>query len=569
MAKRPTKRRASSSIGDEVPVKTPKPTMPKRPAKRRASDLIVEEVRATKKPKLETAVDPTSSDAAPNGASTELANGVPDRPEEDTSMDIVDKATEDPVKLSKNGRPPIKSLFTPYKPNIPVPAPNNAWGTKPFPGQEGPQPHPDLPPARTSNAATTPDMWEDRKYRFKPGQYHKSFGPMEDKSDGPLLDQDDNLVIKLMDMRPKSHKNPEPRRIPVVYMYENGKPKDWHNEQALKALNDRRREAIWRITQDAPWTEMEREYLATLCSEFPDASILELAERFNYRFKGDFKEPSAFSFDHLHEGRTLESVRHEYLEWKSLYDEGITPTPVRQEGDKTGQKKNNKNNGDVRDTRVRRIFGPKSGKAKDEKDADGQKSPPDPKISKKSKDIIIHSDEADYDEPKLSALDDELLELAGYYNPSQVRSSRSTSLTPSEPVGPIMNVEPDLRRSSNLSPIKESEPRTPRVPEPRRPSVTMPLDPEYYMDLAGCDLKQQLLPHLPNVRHRSVLVTRDEMFTWEQKKVLMGGQMLDDDLNRMPVDDKDAEFHGAKDIWDNLEDGEVEEDEQQEFIDSP
>jgi hypothetical protein len=370
---------------------------------------------------------------------------------------IVAKAPPSKPRKKVQPRQPIKTLFTPWKDdeiNIELPEVHDSWGRIPMPDGE-PQARPDLPSARASNAQTIPPLWEDRKYRFKPGRYHKSFGPLDEVTDenAPDLDQEDNLIIKLMDMRPVSKKNPAPKRNATFYVYENGKPKDWENAQALKALNDRRREAIWRITQDAPWTDLEREYLARLCSDYPDASILEYAERFNYRFKGDFKEATAFRFHHVHEGRTLESIRHEYLTWKPLYDAGKVPDPKRLEGDKTDMvKKDNKRQlteGDLimaKFDKLRDPKEPKKGKVKKSEDTivDSSDVEDEPEDSPPAHDPIKNA------EPKLSELDEELAELAGYYNKDGGRSSpapdsRSASPQPTSPA----------RRSPRLSPVAE------------------------------------------------------------------------------------------------------------------
>ncbi|KAF2744703.1 hypothetical protein M011DRAFT_164626 [Sporormia fimetaria CBS 119925] len=251
--------------------------------------------------------------------------------------------TLQPTKTTKKPRVPIADLFSPWNPEITIPPPQPHWGLIPLPpdGQE-PQPHPDQPPARTSTASVIPPLWEDRKHRFIPGRYHTSFTTTSTNSspppDAPLLDQQDNLILHLIDMRPISANDPRPRRSPTTYHCGHGLPKSWRDAQTLKALNDRRRDAIARITCDAPWTNIERSYLCSLLSpeNFPEASIWEIAERFNARFQGDFAESTAFACDELHKGRTIESVRGEYLMYKEDYDRGVVPVVKHQGADKTG-----------------------------------------------------------------------------------------------------------------------------------------------------------------------------------------------------------------------------------------
>ncbi|KAF2020996.1 hypothetical protein BU24DRAFT_487505 [Aaosphaeria arxii CBS 175.79] len=239
----------------------------------------------------------------------------------------------------------VSELFVDWVPKVNVPPPNAAYGTKPYPGPGGPKPHLDSPPARTSNAATKIPLWEDRKWKFKKGgRYQNTFYDEnyvkyldEDELEEAQLDQENNLIMSLVDMRPISLKDQNPRRAPAYYAYE-GIPKDWNDKAMLHTLNDRRRDAIRRITEDPPYAQIEREYLVRLLTDHPDASITELAERFNYRFAGDIKESTAFYFGELYEKRTLESVRAEYLEHKPLYDRGIVPCPKRPENDKIAKK---------------------------------------------------------------------------------------------------------------------------------------------------------------------------------------------------------------------------------------
>ncbi|KAF1957023.1 hypothetical protein CC80DRAFT_547736 [Byssothecium circinans] len=224
---------------------------------------------------------------------------------------------------------PIGTLFD-HKPTTKPTPPkySDAWGSKPCSGLKGANSYPDQPPARSSNAQTVPPLWEDRKYRYQKGsRFVKSFQKgVTVADDAPDLDQEENLLIKLIDMRPRSAKDPTPRRLPTYYVYQQGKPLDWDNKQAVKAINDRRQQAIDRFTLDRNWTKAERNLLASIFHEVPDVSIKEATDRFNTHFKDrDFVSSTAFTWDNLSTGRTIESVRFEYLSNKRSYDAGEAP----------------------------------------------------------------------------------------------------------------------------------------------------------------------------------------------------------------------------------------------------
>ncbi|KAF2706316.1 hypothetical protein K504DRAFT_448018 [Pleomassaria siparia CBS 279.74] len=296
-----------------------------------------------------------ANEHGPSGsASTPIAAPVPMAPPATT----IDPAFifEDDSDLSscEENKIPIDAFFHPWTPPAhltTVPSTiENSWGIRPCPpigangDREAPKSRPNSPSARSSNAQTNPPLWEDRKFPFVSGRYQTSFGPIKQAADptAPLLDQEDNLVLRLIDMRPiRSGPNKgEPRRQPKIWYYVNGIPKDWTNAKSLHALNTRRRDNLRDITRDPPWTIVERQYLSSLFDDFPDASIRELTERFNHRFVGDFRNavdsPEAVVNQRLlekriKEGRTIESVRHEYLTWKKVYDAGEYPAPPRDE----------------------------------------------------------------------------------------------------------------------------------------------------------------------------------------------------------------------------------------------
>jgi hypothetical protein len=417
------------------------------------------------------------TDDTGNDAPTETTKNGKDKEE-----DMVMAEAESKPKATKN--PPVKSCFEPWKPNINIAPKNDFWGIKPKTGD--PRPHPDQPSARESNGATNPPMWENRKFRFKRGSRNvKYFGPIEPPNSQALpdLDQEDLLAVQLIDMRIVGKKNPVPRRQPIVYFYEHGKPKDWNNMQAIKALNDRRGQSIDRVTLDDPWTPTERQYLAALLVESPDASIWELTERHNDRFMGqDFAASTAFGFSELSQGRTVESVRHEYVTYKAAYDNGEAPSRVRWRTDKSKEGK-----ALHAAKKMEAIFGPPDKKLEeafdaeeDASDSDGEggtptkapvkkatstKPQPQKRGAKKSEKVVDRPknegehrnglDAPSTAHPKLDALDEELLELAGAYNPDEVRHSAPHYIPPRSPVSFTNSPLTDLGDWSPVPPEEE------------------------------------------------------------------------------------------------------------------
>ncbi|KAF2689828.1 hypothetical protein K458DRAFT_95520 [Lentithecium fluviatile CBS 122367] len=386
-----------------------------------------------------TQVTPASDSVASSASSSEDEGQIPEEPPKR-------RTRAGRKKSEKKSQPPIKTLFETwdYKPK-PAPKFNEWWGRKPMPGPEGPKPHPDQPVARTNNAQTIPELWEDRKFRFKKGsRFVQTFRRGEEvPEDTPArLDQQQNLVLNLIDMRPKSRKDPTPRRMATYYIYENGLPKDWDNKQTIKALNDRRQQAIDRITMDPPWTNFEREYLCSLFIDHPDASILEIAERFNWRFMDqDFTKPTGFGgWDYISKGRTTESIRHEYLTYKHKYDVGEVPHK-KELADKTPAGKAAGENRMYKFGKRDKAFDNDDSDNSDNSDADDENKTPqktEPTKAKSIRRISVHVDnfdEEDYDsnseseeptfvssstrndQPRLSEGDEELLELAGYNDP--------------------------------------------------------------------------------------------------------------------------------------------------------
>ena len=240
------------------------------------------------------------------------------------------------VPGAKQSKPPVGDGFLTYSHSIVIPAFNQFWGDRPVTGSA--RPAPDQPSARASNGQTNPPLFENRGYQYKRGsqmvKHHYTIDPANMKSLPPIRDQEELLAVRLIDMR-LTKKTKVPKRSPDVYCY--GKtPRDWNSKQSIKALNDRRYQAIDRETMDAPWTEIERQYLARLIREDPDASILDLTERHNDRFMGqDYKESTGFfKVGLVSIGRTVESVRYQYTAYKPFYDRGRVPV-VRWRGDKS------------------------------------------------------------------------------------------------------------------------------------------------------------------------------------------------------------------------------------------
>jgi hypothetical protein len=450
-------------------------TMPKRSA----PTSPIEDF-ASKKQKLDTGVSDAPVSPTPAIAGPQSHNVIP--PAEDAPVDnVVDVAENADAgdnseqstgkKAKKPKQPPVHLAFDPWRPSVTVPPQNEFWGRKPRTGDA--RPHADQPSARDSNAATNPPLWEDRGYRFKRGsRYVKYFGPIkpEGADDGPDLDQEDLLVVKLIDMRPTSKHDRTPRRSPTYYFFEAGKPKDWNSMQAIKALNDRRHQAIDRITADAPWTLREREYLSALINERPDASIWELAELHNdYFMDREYADGTGFGFAELSTGRTVESVRYEYLTYKPAYDDGAAPQNVRWRKDKSAAGKALEAS-----KRMEKAFGPPSRQLENEFDdaagvgddaSDDEKPAKEAtpkkaitkkagpkketlkktatgkvtkkmstKKSKKASELQVAAANAMAEQSKLADEDEELLNLAGLDAPEHIRSSSPLSLPPDSPL---------------------------------------------------------------------------------------------------------------------------------------
>jgi hypothetical protein len=298
-------------------------------------------------PEVHMEEQPEASDASNDGGQQE-ASDAPDNDNADTPADGNAEASRSSKKPKAR---PIAECFTPFdvQPSKIAPAGTRVldfWGIKPRTKDARPQDlHADQPSARESGGQTNPPLWEDRKWRFRtPNRMVKWVGHEApdglDENNAPDIDQEANLIYPLLNMAKKSNKNLTPRRELKYYFYEHGVPKDWNDKQAVKALNDRRVQSIERICVDPPWTVMERDYLAQLLADHPDASIWELTQWQNDYFIGEYTEDTGLATDEetslfLSSGRTIESVRAQYMLYKVSYDKGLSPTGVREKKDKT------------------------------------------------------------------------------------------------------------------------------------------------------------------------------------------------------------------------------------------
>ncbi|KAH7564441.1 hypothetical protein BM1_01488 [Bipolaris maydis] len=347
------KRAAESQLSDETPTKKQKTGEVIDVSSLAFQNVVVDDSEVAVSARKEATADFQDNGSAPPNNMQDIAD------DEDLENTSAKNKTETQSKTSnskpkKTKKPPVGDGFATFTHNTVIPPANPFWGIKPMPGD--PRPDPIQPSARESNGQTNPPLWEDRGYRYKRGsRYVKYFGPIPPSNIDSLdktLDQEALHIVKLIDMRPKSKNDPTPKRKPTIYCY--GKtPKDWNNMQTIKALNDRRYQAIDRTTMDRPWQRIEREYLASLLQDTPDASIWELTERHNARFMGqDFAEATGFGFANLSAGRTVESVRYEYTTYKPLYDAGKVPEAIRWRGDPSVEGKAVKESG-----RAERAFG--------------------------------------------------------------------------------------------------------------------------------------------------------------------------------------------------------------------
>ncbi|KAF9700359.1 hypothetical protein EKO04_001697 [Ascochyta lentis] len=205
--------------------------------------------------------------------------------------------------------------FTPWKPKpafVDVPDVQPHWGIVPRSG--GYRPSESQPSARESDAAVRPPLWENRKGAVRIKRGSRWIGN---------YDQAYHMWLPLMDMRPISRNNQAPKRKPVGYYYEHGMPTNWNDVGPINDLNKALQEAIKSKSNKEPsFTQIERTALANICAENEEASIWDIAEKFN-----DQVHPVNKSEEGQYpKGRFIESICHEYLMYKSTYDKGVVPT---------------------------------------------------------------------------------------------------------------------------------------------------------------------------------------------------------------------------------------------------
>ncbi|KAJ4359683.1 uncharacterized protein N0V89_000239 [Didymosphaeria variabile] len=275
--------------------------------------------------------DPSPDKEEEKKSKPEKAASKVKKTKKDDDVDAEDNDDEDEEDRDDGqNNQTLASRFNPWKP-VPRGEPfreppfDDAWlrilstGTDNR-GNEFPLPDlSDQPPARTSNGQIVPSLWEDRGITFQKGRYIKD-------ADDNRIDQDEYLVLKLIDMRPKSKEDPTPRRQPTYWGNKNGIPKDWDDTYMIKQLNGSHRDNIRTICNEPTWSQGEADFIASRFTDDEDISIKELAYQFNNRFMQDqipYKE--TFPWDEVHKGRTTESIRGEYLLHKQQYDRGEAP----------------------------------------------------------------------------------------------------------------------------------------------------------------------------------------------------------------------------------------------------
>ncbi|UPX15661.1 uncharacterized protein EKO05_0006102 [Ascochyta rabiei] len=324
--------------------------------------------------------------------------------------------------------------FTPWKPEaVDIPATVQPhWGIVPRPG--GYRPSEIQPPAKDTNAAVHPALWEDRKgaVRVKRGsRYINGY------------DQAIHMWLPLMDMRPISRKNQAPKRQPVIYYYNHGMPTDWNDVGAINDLNKALQEAIKAKSNKEPsFTAAERTALAKLFAEDKKASIWDIAEQFN-----DQVHPiTEAEKEQYPKGRFTESIRHEYLMYKSTYDKGEAPTDAtKKDIELEKHYAEGKKALDKTRKRPKKAFkAPPSLKMSDTADVTKKRTPKQTAQKPSSKKSLTQSN-GDLQEPvkstvpmseqpRLSGNDECLLEAAGAYTVEDVRPPSPLSAVSREAV---------------------------------------------------------------------------------------------------------------------------------------
>ena len=203
--------------------------------------------------------------------------------------------------------------WTPPRSLEPLPELQPHWGIIPRRGGYE-RPSMPQPPARDSDGSIRPPLWEDRK------------GAVRVKRGSRIVDgydQADHLWLALMDVRPVSAKNQQPRRKVIGYWYPHGMPEDWNDATVLNDMNKALQEAIKsNSNKEAPYSPSERQILASVFAEDPKISLLNASELFNER-----AHPITGSEEGSYPtGRFTESIQHEFRTYQSVYVKGEVPT---------------------------------------------------------------------------------------------------------------------------------------------------------------------------------------------------------------------------------------------------
>ncbi|KAF3006916.1 hypothetical protein E8E13_011217 [Curvularia kusanoi] len=237
-------------------------------------------------------------------------------PEEELTKPIETKETTNNEETKSTPKRKAGEGFIPWKPaqaDAPLPELQPHWGIIPRPGTYE-RPSEPQPAARDSNGEIRPPLWEDRKgaVRLKRGDRFMNG-----------YDQVQHMWLPLIDVRPKSAKNQQPRRRLKLYYFAHGLPQNWTSSDALNDINKALQEAVKaNSNKEAPYSIAEREVLANIFAENPEISLLDAAELFNERaYPLTGSEEGRYPT-----GRFTESIQHEFRMYKSVYTAGKAPT---------------------------------------------------------------------------------------------------------------------------------------------------------------------------------------------------------------------------------------------------
>ena len=202
-------------------------------SKRSVSPSFIEDNIDVKKPRLDDPTGENSSEPAGPVETSPQAIAVSDidSPRTETSADPETQVPADDKTQRPRAKQPAGEGFHPWKSGAPVkiPAVLPHWGVIPRTGGIRPSKTlEDQPPARTSDGAIFPALWDDRKgdVRLRRGaQFMNGY------------DQAQHMWLPLMDLRPIGGKNQKPKRRAVILEYLHGMPDDWSNTTSLNDMN--------------------------------------------------------------------------------------------------------------------------------------------------------------------------------------------------------------------------------------------------------------------------------------------------------------------------------------------